>query len=188
MHPSYVSYRFEYSNSFGCYAIENSAKQVNTEYQFQTRLQYVEVPLMVKYELLQGKFKPYLQAGGYYGFLTDALKNVKITAVDQASGGDSEINVTELSVGTEERTKRMNYGLALGVGFTQNVGNARLGLEVNYHHGLENLDNGALKYSDNQLLTGTYDVPDDYAMQNINVVLQIIIPLKFITSKDYVPL
>ena len=68
------------------------------------------------------------------------------------------------------------------------MGNARVGLEVNYHYGLQNLDNGSMKYVDNQLVTGAYDVPDDYSMNNISLSIQIIIPLKFITSSDFVPL
>lgn len=186
--PSYSSFRFSYDNSFRWYDSESQAKRVTTSYKFETRLQYIELPLTIKYELSKGSFKPYIQAGGYYSFLTDAIKKVETTGVDQASGSDSEINVTELSVGIEERTKKGNYGILGGVGFTYNVGNARFGLEINYHHGLENLDNGAMKFEDNQLITGTYDVPDDYSLNNINVSMQVIIPLKFITSRDYVPL
>ena len=92
------------------------------------------------------------------------------------------------SVGIEDRIKKANYGIIGGIGFTYNVGNARIGLEVNYHYGLQNLDNGELKYVDNQLISGTYDVPDDYSLDNLELSLQVIIPLKFITSKDYVPL
>jgi hypothetical protein len=93
-----------------------------------------------------------------------------------------------LSVGINDRTKKGNYGLIGGVGFTYNLGNARVGLEINYMYGLQNIDNGEMKFADSQLVTGAYDVPDDYSMDNIGVSLQIIIPLKFITSKDYVPL
>jgi hypothetical protein len=148
----------------------------------------VELPITVRYELMRGPFKPYIHAGGYYSFLTDALKHVKTTGIDEASGSDSEINVTDLSVGIEDRTKKSNYGIIGGLGFTQNFGNARLGLEVNYFYGLQNLDNGGAKFADSQLITGTYDVSDDYNLNNLAISLQVIIPLKFITSKDYVPL
>ncbi len=186
--PSYTSYRYEYNNSFRWYDIEDANKKVSTHYNIQTRLQYIELPLLVKYEFLRGSFKPYIHAGGYYSFLTDALKKVKTTGVDQASGSDEEINVTELSVGTEDRTKKANYGIIGGAGFTQNVGNARFGLELNYHYGLQNLDNGGMKFADSQLVTGVYDVPDDHMLNNISISIQVIIPLKFITSKDYIPL
>ena len=186
--PSYTSYRFEYGNSFRWYDTEDANKQVTISYNFETRLQFVELPLTVKYEFLKGSFKPYIHAGGYYNFLTDALKKVNTTGIDQASGSDAEINLTELSVGVEDRMKKANYGIIGGLGFTQNFGNARLGLEINYHYGLHNLDNGEMKFTDNQLITGTYDVPDDYSLDNISISLQVIIPLKFITSKDYVPL
>ena len=186
--PSYTSYRFSYDNSFSWYDSESPEKQVTTSYNYETRLQYIDLPLTFKYELTTGRFKPYIQAGAYYSFLTDAVKKVQSTGIDQASGSDSEINVTELSVGIEERIKKANYGIIGGAGFTYNVGNARIGLEVNYHYGLQNLDNGGLKFHDNQLITGTYDVPDDFSLNNLELSMQIIIPLKFITSKDYVPL
>ena len=186
--PSYASYRFSYDNSYNWHDSEDASKQVTTNYNTETRLQYIDLPLTFKYELSRGAFKPYIHAGGYYSFLTDALKKVNTTGVDQASGSDSEINVTELSVGIKDRTKKANYGIIGGAGFTYNVGNARVGLEINYHYGLQNLDNGELKYTDSQLISGTYDVPDDYSMNNLEISMQVIIPLKFITSKDYVPM
>lgn len=186
--PLYSSYRFSYDNSFRWYHSEDQEIRVETRYNVETRLQYIELPLTFKYELSRGSFKPYIQAGGYYSFLTDAIKKVNTTGIDQASGSDSEINVTELSVGIDDRIKKSNYGIIGGAGFTYNVGNARLGLEVNYHYGLQNLDNGSMKYVDSQLVTGAYDVPDDYTLNNLEITMQVIIPLKFITSKDYVPL
>lgn len=186
--PDYTSYRYEYGNSFRWYDVEDPNKQVMTSYNIETRLQYVELPLTVKYEFLRGSFKPYIHGGAYYSFLTDALKRVNTKGIDQASGSDSEINVTELSVGLEDRMKKANFGIIGGAGFTQNFGNARLGLEINYQYGLQNMDNGEMKFTDSQLLSGTYDVPDDFSLNNLSISLQVIIPLKFITSKDYVPL
>jgi len=186
--PSYTSYRFAYDNSFRWYDSEAQSKRVTTNYTIETRLQYIDLPLTIKYELSRSSFKPYIQAGGYYSLLTDAIKKVNITGIDQASGSDSEINVTELSVGIEDRTKKGNYGIIGGVGFTYNMGNARVGFEINYRYGLQNLDHGEMKYVDNQLVTGAYDVPDDYSLNNLELSMQVIIPLKFITSKDYVPL
>lgn len=186
--PSYTSNRFAYNNAFQWTDTQDPSKRVTTAYHFETRLQYIEIPLSIKYELTSGRFKPYVQAGGYYGLLTDAIKKVTTSGIDKASGADTEINVSELSVGIEDRTQKNNFGVLGGAGFTYNVGNARLGLEVNYFYGLQNLDQGGMKFTDNQLISGTYDVPDDYALNNINISMQVIIPLKFITSKDYVPL
>lgn len=186
--PSYTSYAFQYSNSYRWYDSENSIKQVTTNHKIRTKLQYVELPMTIKYELTEGAFKPYLQAGGFAGLLTDANKTVETTGIDQASGSDQEIRVSELSVGIHDRTARWNYGIMAGIGFTQNVGNARIGFEFNYLYGLQNLDNGSRKYVDNQLISGIYDAPDDYSLNSIAISFQVIIPLKFITSRDYVPL
>lgn len=186
--PSYNSYRFSYENSFRWFDSENPDNRVLTNYNFETRLQYIELPLTFKYELLMGSFKPYVQFGGYFGILTDATKKVSTTGIDEASGADSEINVTELSEGINDRIAKNNYGILGGVGFTYNIGNARIGLEFNYHYGLANLDNSAMKYTDNQLITGTYDVPDDFSMDNLEISMLVIMPLKFITSRDFKPL
>ena len=186
--PVYSSNRLSYSNSFSWMDAIDPDKIVQISYDIETRLQYVQFPLTVKYELMQSKFKPYVQVGGYYGILTDALKKVNTTGQDRASGADNEINITELSVGIDERVRKNNYGFLGGIGFTWNLGNARFGLEANYLYGLQNLDNTALKFHDNQLLTGVYDVPDDYRLNTVEILLQAIIPLKFITSKEYVPL
>ena len=186
--PAYSSYRFSYSNSFRWYDLENPDNQVSTSYNIETRLQYIDLPLTFKYELSRGSFKPYIQVGGYYSFLTDAIKKAETTGIDQASGSDTEINISDLSVGINDRIKKANYGILGGVGFTYNLGNARFGLEVNYQYGLQNLDNGEFKYEDSQLVSGIYDVPDDYSLDNLSLIMQVIIPLKFITSKDYVPL
>ncbi|NJN28712.1 MAG: PorT family protein [Cyclobacteriaceae bacterium] len=186
--PAYASYRFAYDNSFRWYDSSNPQINVATSYHVESRLQYIELPFTIKYELMRSKFKPYIQGGAYYGFLTDGLKKVTTTSIDQASGSDTEINETKLSVGIKDRTKKANYGLIGGAGFTYNIGNARLGLEVNYRYGLQNPDNGGMKYIDNQLVSGVYDIPDDYQLNHLELSLQVIIPLKFITSQDYVPL
>jgi len=186
--PVYSSNRLSYTNTFSWSEETEPNNLVQVSYDIETRLQYVQFPLTIKYELTQSKFKPYIQAGGYYGLLTDAIKKVKTTSLDRASGADEEKNITELSVGINDRIRKNNYGVLGGIGFTWNLGNARFGLEANYLYGLQNLDNTTNKYFDNQLLTGVYDVPDDYKLNTIEVVLQAIIPLKFITSKEYVPL
>ena len=72
--PSYASYRFSYNNSFRWYESENQNNLVTTAYNIETRLQYIDLPLTLKYELSRGSFKPYVQIGGYYSFLTDAVK------------------------------------------------------------------------------------------------------------------
>ena len=186
--PMYASYRFEYGNAYRWTDPENPDKRVTNNYNFETRLQYVLLPMTIKYELTKSRLKPYVQVGAYYGLLTDAIKKVKLTSVDQASGADTEIKVTDLSVSIDDRTQKNNYGIIGGAGFTYNLGNARLGLELNYHYGLQNLDNPSMKYADNQLITGTYDVPDDYSLQNLEISFQVIMPMKFIGSKDYAPL
>jgi hypothetical protein len=186
--PGYAAYQYEYSNSHRWFSGETASKNVLQQYRFSTRLQYVDLPLTFKYELATGKLKPFVQAGAYYNTLVNATLNTEVINTDRASGSEIEIEAAQLSTGITDRLIRTNWGLLGGAGFTYNIGNARFGVEVNYRHGMNNIVNANDRYVDNQQISGLYDVQDDIQLRNIEFNLLCIIPLKFITSKDYVPL
>lgn len=186
--PTYLYMGYEYDNSYQWYSQENANKNVSLAYNFETRLQYVDLPVYFKYELLKGKVKPYVQIGGFYDFLVDAIQNTNISNIDQASGSESEVNISELSTGLNDHFIKSNLGIIGGGGVTYNFGNARFGLEVNYRYGLNNIVDVKNRFNDSQQVTGVYDVQDDLSLRNLAVSLVCLIPLKFITSKDYIPL
>lgn len=188
--PSYVTYNYVYSNEYGWYSDTVADKSIEQKYTITNELQYVDIPLTFKYELTRTKLKPYVQIGGFYGVLTNAIKTADITSVDQASGGvqNQQVEVSSVSNDAKDDYLSNNYGLLAGGGFTYNVGNARVGLEVNYRLGMNTITNTNNRYNDDYLLTGLYDVMDDVKMDNLEISVNLYIPLKFITSKDYRPL
>ncbi len=186
--PSYMYMGYEYDNNYRWYSQENASKNVSLNYNFETKLQYIDLPVYFKYELLKGKLKPYIQVGGFYDYLVDAIQNTKISNIDQASGAESEVNITGLSAGLNDHFIQSNLGIIGGAGLTYNLGNARFGLEVNYRYGLNNIVNVQNRFDDSQQVTGAFDVQDDLSLRNLEISLVCFIPLKFITSKDYIPL
>ena len=70
-----------------------------------------------------------------------------------------------------------------GVAFI--LGNARLGLEVNYRHGMNVITNRANRFSDDIFIAGTYDAVDDIKLRSVEALISFHMPLKFLTSKDF---
>ncbi|MGF1638846.1 MAG: outer membrane beta-barrel protein [Cyclobacteriaceae bacterium] len=186
--PSYSTYLFDYESAFNWASSDNPLQRIQIEDLHTQKLHYIELPLIIRYELLSGKFKPFIQAGGYVGRLLNAVKDVESRNTDFASGAESRIEVNTYSTGIEPYLINTNLGIMGGVGMTYNVGNARIGLEVNYKMGMNNINKPANRFMESPQVSGMYDVTDDFSIRHLELAFSCLIPLKFITSKDYIPL
>ena len=181
-------YQYSYSVKYSYASDEDQSKSVDLAFDHKNQLQYIELPLLFKYELLQGKTKPYVKAGAYYSGLLHATKKVEESITDNATGGNSIFENNDYAGDVTDFYINSNWGIQFGVGVTQNLGNARFGLDVSYKSGMKNITNSAWRYRDNQFLSGTFDAQDDIKLKAIAISLSVVMPLKFITSKDYIPL
>lgn len=186
--PAFSGYGYSYSINYYWASLEDQSKNVSVTYEHENHLQYLELPLSVKYELQRGKTKPYIHGGAYISSLLNATKKVTETITDNATGGNSIYDENKYAGQIEDFYLKSNWGFLAGVGVTQNVGNARFGLEVNYKMGMKNVTNSASRYRDNQFVSGVFDVQDDIQLNHLEISVSVVMPLKFITSKDYVPL
>lgn len=180
---SYYSYKVNYLWT----SIENQAQNVRVSFEHQNRLQYFEVPLALKYELLHDKLKPYVQGGTYWGKLLQATKDVEESLTDNASG-TTTVETNSYAGRVEKLYEPSVWGIFVGAGCTYNVGNARLGLQVNYKMGMKNIAAAETRFEDSQFVSGTFDAHDNLKLNQLELSFVVIMPLKFITSKDYVPL
>lgn len=186
--PELATYKYQYETSFAWASLENNIQTVNINYTHKTDLLYLDIPLTFRYQLLKGKTKPYIQAGAYIGHLLKATKTTNEEIVDNATGGNTIYENNEYAGNAENLFIKPNWGLMAGFLVTHNIGNARLGLSANYRYGMNNITDVKNRFSDNQFLTGTFNAQDDIKLTNIEISLICVIPLKFITSDDYVPL
>ena len=186
--PAFSSFQYSYSVDFLWASQENANKNVALNYVHTNQLQYLDLPLTFKYQLASGKTKPYIQAGAYLSSLLNATKKVEEEITDNATGGNTIFDKNEYAGQIKDYYVKSNWGLVFGAGVTQNLGNARFGLEVNYRKGMKNISNSSSRYLDNQFLSGVFDAQDDIKLDVIEISLSVVMPLKFITSKDYVPL
>jgi len=176
--PAYQSYHFTYTNKFSW---RDTLKNENTlENSVRTKLHYVELPLLFRYEYSLGKLQPYLQAGAYYGYMLNGKKTTTIEEKMKDLGGEvslvksvEDFNVNQLYIHSQ-------YGFIGGVGVSVDLNYFRLSLECNYRHGLNNITDRKNRLEQQRMINGTYDVPDDIKLQNLEFSLQCATPLDFL--------
>jgi hypothetical protein len=180
--PEYQSFKFGYTNKYIWSGTNNNAVQLNQHHRF--TLNYVELPLVVRFDFMRKRFRPYLQAGGFYRTLTKADKNVDYTSLDKASGAQNPIENTYPTVGANDLFIKSNLGLLGGIGVNYDLGNVRLGLDAFYKIGMTNITNEKNRFSDDRL-TSIGDTPDGMKVQNISVSFSVIFPMKYLEISSF---
>lgn len=93
-------------------------------------IDYIEIPLLLKYNLISGLTIPSVYAGPFIGF------NRKAEFVISAPGYPEERE------DIKDDIKSTEYGLVFGVGLTQKLGLFRVTLDARYDLGLSNIFEG----------------------------------------------
>jgi len=154
------------------------------QYHQDTRLDYIELPLFIKYDILKKKFRPFVQIGFYYAMLNGATKHLVVDGTDNASGTSRNFTLQDDIVGAKDLFITSSIGMAYGLGFSYKVGNVRLILDATFRKGLNNISNVNNRYSANTL-TGAGDVSDDVTVDNLAFSFGCLFPMKFLTSSEY---
>lgn len=181
--PNYRRQRFAYTNNFQWAADTMSTPGLTLQYKQDHKLDYIELPIMIKYDLTKGAFRPFIFAGGYYAILVGANKHVELTGTDAASGVVGPFETQDFIIGAEDLFIKSSAGVLGGVGFSYDFWNIRLSLDAAYRYGLNNITDVKNRYSNTEL-TGMGDAPDDITIDNISISLSCLFPLRFI-NKNY---
>ena len=182
LQPNFRRQSFTYNNQYEWVDDNDSNNTLELNYSQEHKLDYIEVPLIVKISFLQGNIKPYIGIGGYYGWLVSANKSITVDGVDKASGSSYPFNKESLSVGATNLFMNYNAGIVGGIGVSYDPGNIRLSLDIQYRYGLTNITNTANRYTDNRL-AGMGDALDDLTLNNIAVNIGILFPLRFLSNE-----
>lgn len=152
-------------------------------YNHTTKLNYLEFPLTIQYDLTRGKLRPYIGGGAYYGLLLNAYRTIDRYGIDAASGAESDFTNQSTTIGIDELFIESSLGLVGFAGASYDPGNIRLTLDVGYKYGLSNITNTKNRFLINDL-AAIGDAADDVQLQHIYLSLGVVFPLKFI-SKNY---
>ncbi len=169
--PAINNHIFKYENQYNW---QNSSSSQILNYAFEQNLQYVDLPLIVKYEFSKRKLQPFAQIGTYYGVLLNSTKNINKTITNDF--GSFEYNKEAL--GSNTNYLRSNIGLIGGFGLTYKFSRSKLGLETNFRYGLHIITDKHNRFLNSQITGKYYDVPDDIKMMNATVSLVYIVSLK----------
>jgi len=170
--PMIVSQGFQYKNSFKREG-ETADDTVTLNYTHRQKLNYIEMPVLLKYRFIKTKLKPYAQVGVYCGLLQSAVKSLKaVSEPDEDYKDEAILKIKELFT-------RFTIGLWIGGGIGYETGEIRLAVEVNYRHGLNNIVDKDRRYDNPELQFAYYDVFDDIMVRNVELSLKVMLPLSF---------
>lgn len=178
--PTYRHSRFTYSNQYQWNNPENTAEKLILQYDQEQKIDYADLPLIVKYDILKGKVRPYVQAGIFYSMLLNANKSVQISGTDYASGGTNQFSNDPIIVGAKDLFENY-WGLMAGLGVNYHVGNVRFVLDASYWKGMSNITQVNNRYS-NDLLAGIGEAPDDLDLNNIVISAGVLFPMRFLSN------
>jgi hypothetical protein len=178
--PTYRHSRFTYSNQFEWLNTEQPAERLVLRYDQEQRIDFADLPLVIKYEFGRDKLRPYLQAGLFYSILVNATKTVNVSGTDYASGGTNTFENEPVIVGARDLFDN-NWGLIGGAGINYKLGNVRLLLDVSYRLGMSNTANVQNRFG-NDRLSGIGDVQDDLRLRNLLFSAGCLFPMRFLSS------
>ena len=179
MHPSFKSLRYGYAQSQTW--TSNGADALETTINAKQTVQYVEVPFMVKYDLIKsGKIRPFVQAGWQYSFLLGARKEADITQRDFITDPPQQFGGGSVNFSNDQAFTNFT-GVLGGVGVNLDYLNIRTVVEIIYQQGLSPITSKMDPFSENQLVA-LGDAQDQISLNQLSFSVSFIFPLRFIDN------
>ena len=176
--PAFQNYSFSYTSEYTW--IDSSGTQNILFNLHKHSLNYIELPVLAKAGYSFGMFRIILQGGFFYGKMLNGNKTIISEEKIQANNTSLTIKNYAQSYNLSEVYIHSNLGIIAGGGISADINYFRLGLECNYRYGLNNITNVKNRYRDHSILSGSYDVPDDINLRNLEFVLHCSTPLDFL--------
>ncbi len=178
--PTYRHTRFTYNNQFQWDNPENTDERLVLTYDQEQKIDFADFPLIVKYDILRNKLRPYVQVGIFYSMLINANKSVTVSGIDYASGGTNDFKNEPIIVGAKDLFDNY-WGVMGGVGLDYNLGNVRVVLDASYWKGMSNITHVGNRFG-NDRLAGIGDAQDDLDINSIMVSAGVLFPMRFLSS------
>lgn len=124
---------------------------------YQEKLSYFELPVSVKYTFLKGDLRPYVCAGGYVSFLTNAISTSRREEINDIVDRIDYRN-----------TFFAGFGGGAGLNYTTRKG-MNLFLDVRYTIYPEQLNKEGTRYADEVNVYQYYYIDDDFTMDILQV-------------------
>ncbi|MFK7951596.1 MAG: outer membrane beta-barrel protein [Ekhidna sp.] len=177
--PAYKRSRYKYASQLGWSGLLAN-NRFETEYNVEQRLDLIELPLMIKYDVIRkGKVRPFIMAGGFYSILASAQKDVSFSQIDYSSGTAlaSDGGSTSLSV----KDSFQNFsGLSGGAGVNLDFWNIRTVFELNYKRSLTSVTKPNVQQNE---LASFGETNDEIFLRDLSFSLSFVFPFRFIDQQ-----
>ena len=141
-----------------------------TTVNYSEKLSYVDVPLSVKYYLLNKNFQPYIEAGATFSFMTNAISTT--TRDDQK----------DIVNRTDYRNTYMT-GFFGGAGLAYKMKAVNLFADFRYTYYADNVNKDGTRYDDLTNVFKYYYIDDDFRMDNWQINLGVNYTLSYRNQK-----
>lgn len=177
--PAYKRSRYTYSSSIEWQG-ENTISRFETRYRIEQRLDLIELPLMIKYDVIQsGKIRPFVMAGGFHSIVISAQKEVSVTQIDYSSGNPLRSSGGTTTLGVKDSFQSFS-GISGGVGVNLDYWNIRTVLELSYKRGLTPVTKSNVPQDD---FASLGEVDDGIHIRDFNISLSLVFPFRFIDQQ-----
>lgn len=177
--PVYKRSRYKYNNLLE-WRGESSGNRFETRYDVEQRLDVIELPLMIKYDIIQsGKIRPFAMIGGFHSLIASAQKDVKITQIDYSSGNPLQSSGGTTTLGVKDAFKSFS-GVSGGVGVNLDYWNIRTVFEVNYRRSLTSATQPNVQQNE---LASFGEINDEVFLRDVSVSLGFVFPFRFIDQQ-----
>ena len=164
--PTFSTYKYTYKNNYAWFDFDNTTNSLDLAYTHTQSLSYIELPIFIRYDILNFPIRPFIQAGGFYGRLLSASKEVKLAGTDYAAGASEKADISTKTIGVDDLYVKSNYGLIAGGGISYRLGAARVELGVDYKLGMNDIVNKSNRFKERSIVSGSYDILDDTKLSN----------------------
>ena len=156
-------------------------QQFSSTYNVKQGVTYIDLPLSVKYDILQNKVRPFVMAGAYYGFIFDANKTVRVTETDYGFTTPISYERTIINLNNKEEFNN-TWGVLGGIGASFDYWNIRTIIDIQYRHSFSSVINEAERFKESAF-SSFGELSDDYSLQNFSTSISFVFPLRYIDSQ-----
>jgi len=183
--------KYNYTTSLAC---ENEI----VAFDHDQRFRYLDVPVYFRFMIRKlnsrmwnrswrkptvPKIIPFVQGGLNFGFLLNSNKEVN-KSITQNGFTVNDLNISEDVNGLLQNT---TVGAFVGIGARFKLGSVYITPQANFRQGFSNVANSRRRFSNENLVQNAYDVFDDKNFTSIEAVISIIVPLKYLSKRDFLP-
>lgn len=172
--PGFTSYRYGYHTLTGWTNGSDAADYIEYEARHNNRVNYLELPFVLRHEFSGKKIIPFVSFGFFYGFMIGAEKQMESTVTRYSGTVAIPYENTSSISNNSSSYIRSRIGISPGVGIFYPLGPVKLMFSADVGLGFNNIINESQRYGNAPVSAGMYDVQDDLKLGTLNIHIGIL--------------